>query len=114
MNNVDDLLKKPGVELSKLTLGTTLYVQTQQTLYMIVVMPNNLYMVSDEGKRFVSPKEIYINGSTWGGSMLRMNWVGIGMCVEMEHPDPSKQILTTSPVKTIKVVAPDESWFYEL
>jgi|KBSSwiStaDraftv2_1062776.scaffolds.fasta_scaffold88686_3 hypothetical protein len=114
MKNIEELAKAPGVELSKLKLGTKLYIQTQQTLYTVVVVPNDKFVVSDEGKRFVMPKEIYINGSTYGGAMLRMNWIGIGMCVEMEHPDPSKQVLTTSPVKGIKVVAPDESWYYEL
>jgi len=32
------------------------------------------------------PSEVWINGSTWGGSMLKMNYVGHGMHLEFVHP----------------------------
>ena len=36
-----------------------------------------------------------IHGSTWGGSMLKMGWIGIGMCLEFSTPRHPRAITTS-------------------
>lgn len=98
--------KQGGIELDKLPQGTIVEVQTKNTLYKIIALGNNLFRVSG-GKYYSTPKDTKIPGSTFGGSMIKVNWLGIGMHVEFPA-------CTTTAVRTLKVVAPDGSWEYTL
>lgn len=86
-----------GVQIDRLDIGTVLEVQTCNSLYTIEVLDNKKFSVQG-GSRFIHPCETWIGGSTWGGSMIKIKWIGIGMHIEMGHPNPEKSILLTSPV----------------
>lgn len=86
-----------GVFLSKLAPGTKLKVQTRNTLYRIEVVEGGSGKVEIQGhSRYCpDPTPARIHGSTWGGSMLKMNFIGRGMNLEFStdsHPQP---IVTT-------------------
>jgi hypothetical protein len=102
-----------GIDLLRLEKGTKIKAQTRNTLYTIEVFDKDHFMVYDEGNRFEKPQLVPINGSTWGGSMLKIKWIGIGMHIEMGHPTKDG-ILTTTAVRQIEVIAPDETWSYTL
>ena len=42
-----------------------------------------------------------IEGSTWGGSMMKLRYIGRGMCLEFRHPDYRAPIVT-SRIQTIQ------------
>lgn len=105
--------KLGGIKIDELEVGTKIEAQTFNSLYTIEVLENGKFMVNG-GTRFTAPQEVAIAGSTWGGSMLKMKWIGINMCIEMEHPNPERDILLTSLVQTITVIAPDGSWEYKI
>ena len=98
--------EKRGIELNKLAVGTVIEAKTMNSLYRIRVLGGNRFEAKG-GAYFPEPTEVSIPGSTWGGSMLKMNWVGVGMCIEFNP-------CTTTAVQTLKVIAPDGSWEYEL
>jgi len=95
-----------GVQLSKQPIGTVIEVKTANSFYRIKVLPGNRFEVKG-GTYFPEPTEVTIPGSTWGGSMLKMNWIGLGMHIEFNQ-------YTTSEVKSLKIVAPDGSWEYDI
>jgi hypothetical protein len=45
--------------------------------------------------------QVAIAGSTWGGSMLKLQYVGRGMHLEFRHPEYSTPIIT-SPIQEIR------------
>ena len=47
------------------------------------------------------PVQVIIAGSTWGGSMLKMRFIGRGMHLEFHHPAYSTAIIT-SPIQEIR------------
>jgi hypothetical protein len=45
--------------------------------------------------------QVAISGSTWGGSMLKLQFVGRGMHLEFRHPEYPTPIVT-SPIQEIR------------
>lgn len=79
--------------------GMKLSVQTRNTLYDIEIRPDGFYI---KGHQFYCPDwtKVIFQGSTFGsGSLLKMNWIGIGMC--LERWTERDFTVTTSPVETI-------------
>ena len=114
LNNIKASEKNGGIDLSKLPPGTRVEAQTLNTLYKICVVGDGTFEV-EGGKYFPSPTVTRIAGSTWGGSMLKMKWLGVDMHIEMANPNPTGgRIMTTTAVKSLKVIAPDGSWEYTL
>lgn len=106
-SNMQEIAKKQGgIQLDQLAINTKIEAQTKNTLYRITVLDNDKYKV-EGGRHYSQPTETHIGGSTWGGSMIKVGWLGLGMHIEFPE-------CTTTAVKTLKVVAPDESWEYVL
>ena len=99
-----------GVKLEQLEIGTTIEAQTTNSLYYIKVLGSGRFEVQG-GKHFPRPTTTFINGSTWGGSMIKTKWLGIDMRIEMGHPLKAS-VLTTSPVQSLRIIGPDGSWNY--
>jgi hypothetical protein len=97
--------KQGGIELDKLAIGTKIEAQTRNTFYKIEKLPNGRFRV-EGGTYFSQPKETYIGGSTWGGSMMKINWMAVGMHISFSQCD-------TTAVQKLKVIAPDGSWEYD-
>lgn len=94
-----------GVNLDGLRIGTRLYVQTKNTLYRIVKVEEGYY-ISGHSKYCPVPAFTRIIGSTWGGSMLKVGFIGRGM--RMEFSDPRyimpRGTITTSEIQVVTEV----------
>ncbi len=95
-----------GVFTKDVLPGSTVRVQTLNTLYTLV--NHGSYWSAFGGKHIPEPTRIGVNGSTFGGSMIKTGFIGPGMHLELsiwgwEH---GRGPLTTSPIQSIKVVLP--------
>jgi len=83
-----------GVHLRDLPPGSVLSIQTKNRVYEMVVLGDGTALLSGHPKFCPEPTEVRIQGSTWGGSMLKMKFLGRGMHLEFEHP-LHRRILTS-------------------
>src|SRR5262249_49486287 len=79
----DTVSRTPGVDLTRLDPITILLVRTVNSLYRIMVREPHRRAVWVQGGAFF-PKTTCadLNGSSFGGSRLKMAWVGIGLHME--------------------------------
>ena len=75
-----------GVHLDVLSEGEVLKVETQHHGYTIVLRGRGRDLISGHPKYCPDPVPVRIEGSTWGGSMLKVRFIGRGMCLEFRHP----------------------------
>ena len=75
-----------GVCLDHLPDGKVLEVETQNRWYTIVVGAGGKDMIWGHPQYCPEPVAVSIEGSTWGGSMLKVRFVGRGMHLEFQHP----------------------------
>ncbi len=96
--------------------GHVVLVQTQNTLYRFEIENENKII----GKAFKpdgsTPEylsfdmPVYIAGSTWGGSMLKMGYIGVEMHLEFTYDNPDhregdvRRMITTSRIENIRVM----------
>ena len=73
-----------GAQLAKLEIGKLLHVQTRNTHYEIQRVSHTAPEFCIQGYQHFCPvwMPASIAGSTWGGSMLKIGYVGIGMHLE--------------------------------
>jgi len=83
-----------GVHLDKLSEGAVLRVETQHHWYTIVIRGHRPELISGHPKYCPDPVPVRIEGSTWGGSMLHVRFIGRGMRLEFRHPT-YRQIVTS-------------------
>ena len=76
-----------GVLLRDLPLGAVLEVQTQNHVYRIVNDREGTAWISGHPVFCPDPVLVDIHGSTWGGSMIKEQYIGRGMHLEFGHPD---------------------------
>ncbi len=83
--NLDDRLndaiekseKDGGIDVSKLPKNAQIKIHTNDgTFTFSTVRPRKFELESDEGE---TKSKIYVVGSTWGGSMTKMGFIGVGM-----------------------------------
>ncbi len=89
-----------GVYVDQLSDGATLEVETQNRWYTIVNRGRGRALISGHPKFCPEPVLVKIEGSTWGGSMLKVRFIGRGMHLEFHHP--SYQTITTSRIVEIR------------
>lgn len=108
---IEGMERDGGLLLSGLCSGTVLHVRTQNSLYVIEKGDDPRLIVVSGGRYFCHPSRKQFLGSSFGGAMLRPDWIGRGMRMEFANEyagDPIK----TSAVVNFKVIAPC-GWFYE-
>lgn len=88
-----------GIWLKNLRNGDELKMQTQNTLYTIVKTGESDYTIQGHEHYCPTPTPCKIHGSTWGGSMLKIGYVGRGMHLEFSTKD--YRTIITSRIKTI-------------
>lgn len=71
-----------GCWLKDLAVGRVLIVTTQNTVYALRKVGPEEYTISGHARYCPEPTPIAVHGSTWGGSMLKMGFVGRGMRLE--------------------------------
>ncbi len=90
-----------GVRLEDLQPGFRLQVTTRNTRYQLLVLTGNVALITGHSLYCPRPVLVIINGSTWGGSMLKVRFIGRGMCMEFAHPQYRTPIVT-SPIQEIR------------
>ena len=101
-----------GIDIKKQEVGTQIIVKTQNNDYRITVLDPKDGKLHVQGGRWEEPIEIFFNGSTWGGSMLKLRWIGYGMKMEFAHPEKPAYVIHTSFVVEAKIVG--QNWEYEM
>jgi len=90
-----------GVFLSDLPPSTVLEIQTMHHCYKAVLLGGSEALLSGHPEFCPEPVQVAISGSTWGGSMLKLQFVGRGMHLEFRHPMYATPIIT-SPIQEIR------------
>jgi len=90
-----------GVTLQTLAPGSTIYARTRHNDYRILLLnPESGRALVEGGRFFVEPTEATVVGSTFGGCMLKMGWIGVGLRLEILLDGKS---IITSPVQVLRV-----------
>jgi hypothetical protein len=76
-----------GVFLHDLPPSTVLHIQTMHHCYTAVLLGGSDALISGHPEFCPDPVQVAIAGSTWGGSMLKLQYVGRGMHLEFRHPE---------------------------
>ena len=84
-----------GVSVMDLAPETTLLVHTQHTCYTVVILEDGRALISGHPQYCPRPILVQLEGSTWGGSMLKPRYIGRGMCLEFRHPMYGAPIVTS-------------------
>jgi hypothetical protein len=84
-----------GVFLRDLTPQSALHIQTQHHGYTLVHCSESQGLISGHPQFCPQPVLVRIAGSTWGGSMLKVRFIGRGMHLEFKHPEYDAPIITS-------------------
>ena len=96
---VDELADARGIHLRNIEPLTTIVVRTHNSRYRIV-MTGGTSAIVQGGKFFADPTPARIDGSGFGGSVLKVAWIGVGLKMEIFAND---QRIVTSPVRDIAI-----------
>ncbi|MFN0088557.1 MAG: hypothetical protein ACKVX9_24420 [Blastocatellia bacterium] len=90
-----------GVALRTLAQFDTVCARTQNNdYYLFLLEPESGKVLVQGGRYFEEPIEATVSGSTFGGCMLKMGWLGIGLRIEF---CAGGQRIVTSPVQSIRI-----------
>ena len=84
-----------GMFLDGLQPATVLHIQTRHHCYTAIVLGGSQALISGHPTYCPQPVRVAISGSTWGGSMIKLHFVGRGMQLEFYHPDYRTPIVTS-------------------
>ncbi len=97
-----EVARTDGVYLRDLDPITTLRVQTENTLYGITVpRPPRAVVLVRGGRFFPKTTEASFGGSSFGGSCLKLAWLGVGLHMECHV---AGGWIVTSRVRSIEVL----------
>lgn len=90
-----------GVTLMTLKACNTIHVRTRNSLYEIFLLdPKSGRALVRGGECFTEPMEATVSGSTFGGCMLKLGWLGVGLRMEIYA---NGQRTVTSLVQSLRV-----------
>ncbi len=90
-----------GVGLADVDAFSTLVVRTRNSIYHITILrPYAREVLVQGGEFFTARTRACLNGSSFGGSCLKLGWVDIGSHMEFHADD---QWIITSHVRSIAV-----------
>ena len=90
-----------GIGLTAMDALTTLLVRTDNSLYEITILqPHAREVLVQGGAFFPARTRACLSGSSFGGSCLKLGWVGLGLHLEFHTGD---QWVITSHVRSIAV-----------
>jgi hypothetical protein len=93
-----------GVHLGDLSPGVVLEVETENRAYTIQYKGLGQALISGHPVFCPEPTLVTINGSTWGGSMIKSGYIGRGMHMEFAHP--AFEPITTSVIREVRAAQP--------
>ena len=98
---VEEVSQADGIGLTDVDAFTTLVVQTDNSVYQITILqPHRREVFVQGGAFFPERRRACLSGSSFGGSCLKIGWVGIGLHMEFHADD---QWVITSHVRSITV-----------
>ncbi len=101
-----------GIDVHSLKPGTTVLVVTKNNLYKMIKGSEDKYDVSIQGgKLFPEVKKIKFSGSTFGGTMLKIGWIGKEMFMEL-YSIEERKIYRTTGVTAARIVG--DGWEYDM
>ncbi len=93
---------RKGLNVTRLDPLTRLELRTRNSLYEItVVHPSQWKILVRGGRFFPTETPAYLCGSGYGGTLLKVAWIGIGLCCELSSEGLR---VVTSPVEDVQVV----------
>ena len=116
--NLDDLINRNicqseiegGVFLnSEVPAGALFEVETRNRFYEVQNCGDGRILIAGHPKYCPEPVTANLHGSTWGGSMLKMRFIGRGMFLEFRHP--THGVIRTSRIREVREVAPADNRF---
>jgi hypothetical protein len=91
-----------GVHVGSLNPLTRLAVTTRNTEYTITIVEPKDWKVMVVGGRFFPTERLaFLCGSGYGGTLLKVAWLGVGLCCELSSEG---QRVVTSPVQNYQVL----------
>lgn len=96
---VGETVGAPGIDLHDLDPLTTLVVRTRNSTYRVIVSQGTSVIVQG-GQFFPDATAARIDGSGFGGSLLKTAWIGVGF--RMEIFARGERIITT-PVRDVTI-----------
>ena len=92
-----------GVYLKDLPDGSRIEVTTENRDYHLTMATDGKALISGHPTFCPQPILVNIQGSSWGGSMLKVAYIGRGMHLEFQHPE--YRTVTTSRIVEIRSVS---------
>ena len=91
-----------GLHVASLAPVTRVRVRTRNTEYrMTVVEPKDWTVLVQGGRFFPTERMAFLCGSGYGGTLLKVAWIGIGLCCELSTEG---QRVVTSPVQELEIL----------
>lgn len=92
-----------GVFLQDIPDGHIAEIHTRNSIYTVAVIDKEKGKVAMQGngEHLQQPTVGYLQGSTFGGSMIKVGWIGIGMHLEIQLAGGG--VLTTSVIQTMGI-----------
>ncbi len=101
---VEAVSQTSGVGLADVDVFSTLVVRTRNSVYHITILrPWAREVLVQGGEFFTARTRACLDGSSFGGSCLKLGWVGIGSHMEFHADD---QWIITSRVRSLAVEHP--------
>ena len=98
---VEEVSRAHGIGLTDVDAFTTLVVQTENSVYDITILrPHARDVLVQGGGFFTARTRACLTGSSFGGSCLKLGWVGVGLRMEFHAND---EWIITSHVRSIAV-----------
>ena len=98
----EDTSTRKGVHVTALEPFTKVLVRTRNTDYHITIVEPAEWKVLVRGGRFFPVETFaFLCGSGYGGTLLKVAWVGIGLCCELSS---NGLRIVTSPVKDFQIL----------
>ncbi len=93
-----------GIWLEDVPADKLVEVDTQNGIYRIAAIDaaTGLVAVDSTGPIITTSALWRLVGSTFGGSAIRLRWIGINMHLELWSVAEPRQVLTTSSIRTIR------------
>ncbi len=74
-----------GVSVTTLAPLDTIHIHTAGGNFRLYLLdPEERRVLLEDDEAFTKPIEVTVSGSTQGGSMLKMGWIGIGLFLELQ------------------------------
>lgn len=91
-----------GAWIEKLPKGKGLKVRTHSRIYLIRKDENGFCTIQGHPNYCPTPVQCNIHGSTWGGSMIKVGFIGRDMRLEVGLPHGG--VMTTSPIVEVEEI----------